>query len=41
MALRHARPGRALPGAILVVAEVVAVHAELARLGAPLSEVVH
>ena len=30
-----------LPGLTLVVADVVATHAELTRLGAPLSEVVH
>jgi len=30
-----------LPGLTLVVADLVAAHAELSRLGAPLSEVVH
>jgi len=33
--------GEPLPGLTLVVADVVATHAELTRLGAPLSEVVH
>ena len=37
----HGHASGPLPGLTLVVADVVATHAALARLGAPVSEVVH